>query len=92
MLYALTESSLISSLPLSISPSFSATPYLPRSLWIALCLPVSPPKCGQRDINLIVYKLEKILMNENEVGFHSQHLSVRLFFLLVCSVSECTDI
>ena len=45
MLYALTESSLISSLPLSISPSFSATPYLPHSLWIALCLPVSPPKC-----------------------------------------------
>lgn len=45
MLYALTESSLISSLPLSISPSFSATPYLPHSLWIALCLPVLPRKC-----------------------------------------------
>lgn len=45
MLYTVTESSLISSLPLSISLSFfSATPYLPRFLWIALCLPGSSPK------------------------------------------------
>lgn len=49
MLYALTESSLISSLPLSILPSFSATPYHPHSLWIALCLPESPPKCERRE-------------------------------------------
>lgn len=49
MLYAWTESSLISSLPLSISPSVSATPYLPRSLWITLCLPASPHKCEDRE-------------------------------------------
>lgn len=45
MQYAFTESSLISSLPLSISPSFSATPYLPHSLWIALCLTETLAKC-----------------------------------------------
>lgn len=50
MLYAVTESSLISSLPLSpFCLLFSATPYLPHFLWITLCLPGSPPQCGQRE-------------------------------------------
>lgn len=49
MLYALTESSLVSFLALSILPSFSATPYLPHSLWIALCLPELPTMCERRD-------------------------------------------
>lgn len=55
-----------------ISPYFSATPYLPRSLWIDLCLLFSPPKCGRAERvggqNLIslcldVIKSHKVRMN-----------------------------
>lgn len=92
MLYALTESSLISSLPVPFRPHFfSATPHLLYSLWIALCLLRLPPMCQRiEDFKDVDFGGENILINQNEVHFHlcwhSMWLSVPLW--LVCSFSN----